>query len=509
MSSTSFFILILLFSVVKIKAWDYTNRGTDWGDNCKSENQLPVDISRPFNHSKAINITYNYKTSKPSSLKHTGNNLVLTADLGGITYDGNSYEFKYANFFSPSQVSVSKVHFPLEMQLVHQSKDNKTLYISIIFTKADTDASLLNHLGFNDCHLPKLKQGEAFDGKIEEISIESYLNSEKDFFIVEGLESQPPCEAQAINLVLTDMLKASDEQINNFPKSLIKASRAIQPRNGRAIYTTFDPEEIKEKIKEVDQAVEKSTNKDKSESTDSMAEIDDTINELIKQCTTNEVFAKKQAVEQISNMKNSVLIRLRAAINVMKENLEEELKKKKIIEPKIISPVEVDRQIREQMALNTMIIDGEIPTAVDNDDAKLSDLEDKIKNLETVVEKIVSKGDQEKETPEDKTKTPEGKIGNSTESSGNTSDAAPAASSFLQIGSKRKTVSLLQQFPLSASQDDSLISYRRKHLKDLDYINSLIDKKLSSSQREENNQKVELDIEFFSRDKCPRYIPFI
>ena len=59
----------------------------------------------------------------------------------------------------------------------------------------------------------------------EDVDISQYIGNEKDFFYYESLDMAPPCTAKTTYMILTDVLKVSKEQLNNFPKIIKNKSR--------------------------------------------------------------------------------------------------------------------------------------------------------------------------------------------------------------------------------------------------------------------------------------------
>jgi carbonic anhydrase len=245
---------IMFFCVEKVRTgkvnWDYNKGGEDWPETCKRGDQAPLDISQPFKFKKS-EISFHYSNMMTEySFYNDGNNLVMEGDYGYMTYNGVNFFSSAIYFYSPSMHSFSNKKLPFEMQIVHQDDQGNILTVSILYRYSKQDYSLfLGKLGFDDV---LLKEQKAFKPKIikEEINMSKYVNDGKDFFIYDSLENAPPCEKKATYLILTDVLKISKKQLDNFPLMVKNKARNIQKRGNRVIYTTFKMEDVEKKVKE-------------------------------------------------------------------------------------------------------------------------------------------------------------------------------------------------------------------------------------------------------------------
>jgi carbonic anhydrase len=428
--STSFILITaLILNTIRIQAWNYKSAGGDWENSCHTGLQSPINITGPFVYKKQ-NIEFFYKSALPEKLLNDGNNLVAEGDFGYIIYEGEKYSTNKAYFYSPSQITFAGTRYPLEMQLVHTNSNGNLLYLSILFKKTDSDSILLSKIGFNDNSLKDLQANEESQFVFENpIILGNYLNTKKDFLIYEGLADKPPCSNESVNFVITDILKASQTQLENYPVLLKKMSRKVQPRLNRIIFSTFEKKDIKKKIENVYDIIEeeeifqeatkatipiikpeknitatinatntKSKDKIRKETekklekfknltnldlslntTQDLVDLDNAINDLLTQCEKNQIYTKLEAKAFTSDMKNGAVGKIRKAIKVMKEKLRKEIEYKRIIEPKIIDPTTVDQILDDQNAINTLVIDKDFPT---------NSLQDRLNHLETKYEKM-------------------------------------------------------------------------------------------------------------------------
>ena len=107
-----------------------------------------------------------------------------------------------------------------------------------MFKISDEYSLLLEKLEFENVELQSQKPFEMTTIN-EPINLSNYINDTKDFFVYEGKFPFPPCEKNTKIFILTDVLNATQKQIDNFPKLIQNQSRKIQSANNRRIYTTF------------------------------------------------------------------------------------------------------------------------------------------------------------------------------------------------------------------------------------------------------------------------------
>ena len=142
------------------------------------------------------------------------------------------------------------------MQVMHHDKKGNKISISILFIYSSDYSLFLGKLGFDNQNLRHMKP---FQPKIirEDVDISQYIGNEKDFFYYESLDMAPPCTAKTTYMILTDVLKVSKEQLNNFPKIIKNKSRNIQLRRNRVLYTTFEFKEVGKKMKKLKDEMDK------------------------------------------------------------------------------------------------------------------------------------------------------------------------------------------------------------------------------------------------------------
>jgi carbonic anhydrase len=205
-----------------------------------------------------MNLSFSYSNMMTEyTFYNDGNNLILEGDFGYMKYNNKTYFSSEVLFFSPSLHTFSNRHLPLELQLIHHDDNGKKLSISILFKYSKKDYSLLlGSLGFDKSEL--LHQ-QAFKPKTfkKEINFSKYIKSGKDFLMYQGKDAKPPCETETTYFLLTDILKVSKKQLDNFPLLIRNNNRIIQKRLDRKIFSNFKPENMEKKLKLIKENVKK------------------------------------------------------------------------------------------------------------------------------------------------------------------------------------------------------------------------------------------------------------
>eukprot|EP00163_Fabomonas_tropica_P018489 TRINITY_DN3282_c0_g1_i4.p1 TRINITY_DN3282_c0_g1~~TRINITY_DN3282_c0_g1_i4.p1 ORF type:complete len:305 (-),score=83.22 TRINITY_DN3282_c0_g1_i4:226-1140(-) len=244
-----------------------------WGGTCKSGfSQSPVNIvtaAGGIGHEdedlKRLEFSY---TKSKISLVNTGHVIRLNYEEGStFVGDGTEYELKYILFRTPAEHRVRDLVFPLEVQLVHETRDSldkrQRAIISVLYTHgADNDAL--------DTFLDDLpKDGGAAALLNHAINADDLLPNNRDFWAYDGSDTQPPCMQGVKWFVLTHFQTASPAQIKAFTDIFKFNARPTQPLNGRVIRQFIRKETASEKavkkaiIKAAESAVKNSGKKAK------------------------------------------------------------------------------------------------------------------------------------------------------------------------------------------------------------------------------------------------------
>lgn len=190
--------------------------------------QSPVDLGSAIDAVPPA-IRFNWAPSHGATITNTGRTLEADLqDAGEVETDGRHYALKRLQFRSPSEHTVDGRSFPLELQLVHEEPTGAALLVSVLLEDGPA-MTALDPIWATTPARPGAARVQ-FD-----IDPERLLPAERSFYRYEGSATSPPCEENAIWIVMTATASASRAQIEAFRQVFPANARPVQPLNRRYI----------------------------------------------------------------------------------------------------------------------------------------------------------------------------------------------------------------------------------------------------------------------------------
>jgi carbonic anhydrase len=221
--------------------WDYEGpRGTlNWGKldpaykACKDgHEQSPIDI-RGAHLNKALQpIEFHYLTG-PVRLENTGNTIRVYPGPGSyIVVDGVRYNLVQFHFHHPGEEAVKGQITDLDIHLVHQSGDGKTVVVAIRLAEDRTTPpnAVLATLW---PHLPN-KAG-ATEKIADMINPGGLLPADRGYWTYMGSLTAPPCTEGVRWFIFEQEMTLSRDQLRAFATLFKVNSRPLQDTHGRRI----------------------------------------------------------------------------------------------------------------------------------------------------------------------------------------------------------------------------------------------------------------------------------
>jgi len=226
--------------------WDYGPNGPerwaelseDWWLCGEGYHQSPIDLSDwSIGKGDVWSSEYRPTTLEIAHTEHVvdivdnGHTIQVTYDMGStLTVDGKPYELKQFHFHAPSEHTVEGEHYPVEMHLVHASKDGALAVGGIFFAEGPRNPSFDPLIeGLPDA------PGESVHFENVTIHIDEFLPEHDFAWYYQGSLTTPPCTEGVTWLVAHQPVRMSAEQIEAFTSRLSGTNRPTQPRNGRRI----------------------------------------------------------------------------------------------------------------------------------------------------------------------------------------------------------------------------------------------------------------------------------
>ena len=211
-----------------------------WGDlndkyaTCKmGKKQSPIDLkwARPTK-SRKLNIYY--KPSIQPQVISNGYTIQVNVDPGNILkVDNKTYELEQIHFHSQSEHTISGEHYPMEMHLVHKSKEGHLAVIArMLIVGSKPDSTITQIWSYLPSPKKKFHEMEALGYTID---LSALIPKTMTYYNYEGSLTTPPCTQGVDWNVFNTPLEISSEQLNIFRALYSNNHRPIQPLNERKL----------------------------------------------------------------------------------------------------------------------------------------------------------------------------------------------------------------------------------------------------------------------------------
>lgn len=191
--------------------------------------QSPIDLPpMPPESAKQHEIAIHYADTA-EHLIHRDHTIEMEYDPGSeIEFDGVHYDLEQLHFHTPSEHLVAHRRFPVELHLVHRSKDDKRLVLGLLF-----------EVGPPNAFIERILEDAPRD--IGRIDLEGHLNvaklfpAETHFYAYEGSLTTAPYDEGIQWLILSEHPTVSAEQVVRLLVLEGGNARPVQPLEGREI----------------------------------------------------------------------------------------------------------------------------------------------------------------------------------------------------------------------------------------------------------------------------------
>ncbi|URE13459.1 carbonic anhydrase [Musa troglodytarum] len=212
----------------------------DWITCGKGKSQSPIDLGDKM--VRRLQRLRRFRTSyvpADAAIKNRGHDIAVIwngDEAGGITINRTEYKLKQLHWHSPSEHSINRRRFSLEMHMVHQSADNKTAVVGILYKT-----------GLPDPFIHKLersiKKVKDKTDKEEELGAVDPSHASRRmgqrYYRYMGSLTTPPCSEGVIWTILRKVKTVSKKQLRLLRRAVDddyeNNSRPRQPINGRLI----------------------------------------------------------------------------------------------------------------------------------------------------------------------------------------------------------------------------------------------------------------------------------
>ena len=193
------------------------------------KHQSPINfLPQGIQAQHKLNLEYMVSTE---NIHNNGHTVELVYDQGSqAQFDGKEYDLLQFHFHTPSEHMVNSEAYPLEMHMVHRSRDTSYLVMGLLF-KEGKENSFLNRI------IPSLpKEISPTAEKVNaEINVSDVLPADPHYYFYQGSFTTPPCTEGVRWIVLQQPLEASGDQIQHLLDNEGENSRPVQKLNSRTV----------------------------------------------------------------------------------------------------------------------------------------------------------------------------------------------------------------------------------------------------------------------------------
>ncbi len=219
--------------------WSYDGKDgpTHWGkldtayQMCGiGENQSPINIMDTTEASLSP-LDVNYKAGVTSILNNGHTVQVNYRPDSTLRMDRTEFMLKQFHFHSPSENKINGVSYPMEIHLVHASKEGELAVVAVMVESGSSNP-LIEALWKK---MPEDKGDKNSLGK-QALNISDLLPRNLSYYRFNGSLTTPPCSEGVRWYVLKTPVSMSEKQIEAFEHVMHHANnRPTQPLNARAV----------------------------------------------------------------------------------------------------------------------------------------------------------------------------------------------------------------------------------------------------------------------------------
>lgn len=247
----SFLGLTLFFEGALAQAIEFDYKGprgpAHWGDlkqewkTCSHGNQQsPIDlVKRNLKIYPNLGKLHRSYKAANASLKNRGHDIMVkwAQGAGTIHINGTNFTLLQCHWHSPSEHTIDGRRYPLEIHMVHQTQDNRTTVLGILY-----------EYGRHDTFLGELIDEIAILGKMRELGAQEVLGmvdpkhvklGSRKYYRYMGSLTTPPCTEGVIWIIVNKVRTVSKEQVRRLMMAIYdgvgKNARPTQDLNGRKV----------------------------------------------------------------------------------------------------------------------------------------------------------------------------------------------------------------------------------------------------------------------------------
>ena len=218
--------------------WGYIGESgsQNWGNLspefqlCKTGiQQSPIDLQGAV-AAELSPIEIDYQES-PLRIVNNGHTIQVNYESGSsIKLDGQTFNLVQFHFHDPSEHTIDKKPFDMELHLVHRSEAGALAVIGVLMKQGQHNAALQPIWDA----FPSRQEPEQVV-KTVKVNAEEFLPKDRKVYRYFGSLTTPPC-SQGVNwIVMQQPIELSQNQIQRFANLISIDARPVQPLNNRFV----------------------------------------------------------------------------------------------------------------------------------------------------------------------------------------------------------------------------------------------------------------------------------
>ncbi|KAG0485875.1 hypothetical protein HPP92_009954 [Vanilla planifolia] len=192
----------------------------------------------------------------PAVVKNRGHDIMVRweADAGGLWINGTEYRLQQLHWHVPSEHTVDGRRFALELHMVHQTADNATAVVGVLYTKGQPDSFIAEM----ESHIRKVKDVEGAEVEVGLVNPWRVKWGSRKYYRYLGSLTAPPCTEGVKWTIIKKLRTVSREQLRMLKGAVHNVSRLNHIRRWRGPQgeTTHNNlirlRDDKEKLKRID-----------------------------------------------------------------------------------------------------------------------------------------------------------------------------------------------------------------------------------------------------------------
>lgn len=196
---------------------------------CSGVNQSPINIDQTVD-AELPPLKFNYVTTAKSIINNARTVQINFNEGNFLSLDNKQFELKQFHLHSPSENTIHGKSYPMEMHLVHATKEGELTVVAVMFEEGKENKKLAQLWK----ELPK-KAGDVTALKHQDIAT-AFLPENLTYYRFNGSLTTPPCSEGVRWIVLKDVQQASAKQIKAFTQLMEHPNnRPVQAQNARLV----------------------------------------------------------------------------------------------------------------------------------------------------------------------------------------------------------------------------------------------------------------------------------